>query len=109
MGIYYSVSVGFGLRVSEREVEGDVEDLPRPADFDVFYGGDMDEMPTALIARPQDVVELFTTMTGDGRFGVFSPRLLVATDWNTQERLFGLAYELEVFPQIGHFVITNVG
>lgn len=109
MSIYYSVAVGYGLRVDHDDIEGDAEDLLIPADFEVFYGGDMESLPHALIARPQDVVELFTTMTGDGHFGVYSPGMLALTDEETRERLHELAYELDIFPDVGHFVITNVG
>ena len=120
MGIHYSVRVGLGLRVRESDVGMDrLEDIMSPSTlpegFESYIGGDQvdDKDIAVLIARPEHVVNLQETLDPIGNvFGVVRPMELVKYDEYVSqalELLLEFAYDNDVSPEVGYFIVSEIG
>lgn len=117
MSVHYSVRFGMGLCIKQDDVGLDrMDDIISPSNlpegFEAYYGGNMMDGKdvSVLIARPEHVVTLQETLDPIGDvFGVFTPQELVEYNGLDVSVLAEFAYENDVVPYIGYYIVSEVG
>lgn len=114
MGVYYTTSIAWGLRIPQTEelIGTDLTDVYElPAGFDYIEGGDlMNGEDIAYVIHPVGgVADIMSTMSSTESFGVFSLDEIYNPTTEATDALVVLARQHGLDEDIGWFAVSSVG